>query len=145
MYVLLVANPPPLFLNFLKDFYVEGAELFFILTKDRNGLEPSKQDLSQGYKSIACPGGLLGFEEVSKGGFEIIFLINSHQSSLSYTLIYYPFENNGWQSNCSFLPVLSFYEYKSYLLSVPPPPHFFPQCFSCLTVWWCFEPFNMWQ
>jgi len=46
MYVLLVAKPPPLFLNFLKDFYVEGAELFFILTKDRNGLEPSKQDLS---------------------------------------------------------------------------------------------------
>ena len=33
MYVLLVAKPPPLFLNFLKDFYVEGAELFFIFNK----------------------------------------------------------------------------------------------------------------
>lgn len=53
--MLLVANPPPLFLKFLKDFYVEGAGLFFCFNKGQKWTEAEQARFKLGIqKDCLC-------------------------------------------------------------------------------------------
>lgn len=84
MCVLWVASPPPLFLKFLEDFYVEGAGSFFCFNKGQKWNEAEQARCKLGIQKDSCAGELLDFEKVN--GFEILLLLNSRLSNLGYVL-----------------------------------------------------------
>lgn len=65
---------------------------FSVLTKDRNGMKPSRHDFIEGYKRIACAGEPLDFEKVSE---EVLKSSSSLIAIYPVWGMYYSFENNG--------------------------------------------------
>lgn len=125
-----VASPPPLFLKFLEDFYVEGAGSFFCFNKGQkwNEAEPARCKL--GIQKDCLSGELLDFEKVNE---EVLKSSSSLIAICPIWVMYYSSRNNGEDdlqlfSSSQFLWIQGLMYSFSFL-------SFFPKILSCLVVW----------
>lgn len=91
MCVLWVASPPPLFLKFLEDFYVEGAGSFFCFNKGQKWNEAEQARCKLGIQKDSCAGELLDFEKVN----EEILKFSSLIAVCPIWVMYYSSGSNG--------------------------------------------------